>query len=485
MTRKRWVPLHYRVPGGPRVGHLIHAGTEWEIYRVTGGGRVLLSRCSLAERWVAEGLVPDTALEHFVVGAEGFRLIASVSDQRLEPVAEGKPPDSKADAVAFALSLRETRRVGGESPLHDALYVERFSRLLPTWTVSERASDEKVLGRWLTGGVPISASSLRRLTALVGFLDEEDVTEVVRVAGFCTASPLVAEQAPCSGADSVSLATIAQKRAAIAQEPDDARSTSGPDRRFHLAGRRMLEAFLGEHVIDIVENPQRYEALGIGFPSSMVLHGPPGCGKTFALERLTEYLDWPIFYINSSSIGSPYIHETARRVSALFDQAISSAPSVLVIEEMESYLSDRQINASAAQHHVEEVGEFLRRIPDAQERRVLVIGTTNRLEMIDPAILRRGRFDHVVKVELPSAVEVEELLDDLLSQVPMRKQCDTTGIVNALTGRALSDAAFVVRESARLAAKAGKEAVDAESLQCALRALPPDETERPIGFLQN
>ena len=75
----------------------------------------------------------------------------------------------------------------------------------------------------------------------------------------------------------------------------------------------MLEAFFREHVIDIVENTERYKALGIEFPAPVVLHGPSGFGKTFAVERLTEYLDWPIFFINSNSVGSPYIHETARK----------------------------------------------------------------------------------------------------------------------------------------------------------------------------
>ena len=369
------------------------------------------------------------------------------------------------------------------TPLHDAIYTERFSRLLPSWTVSESATDEEVLGRWLTGGVAIAATSLRRLTALVAWLDEHDARELIEAAELSTrrSSGPVGPATAIMDARSPFTAPQGSRKE---PEPKQSQRPTKAEKAFRLAGRRTLEAFFREHVIDIVENAERYKALGIEFPASVVLHGPPGCGKTFALERLTEYLDWPLFLINSNSVGSPYIHETARKVGAVFDKAIDAAPSVIVIEEMESYLADRQMHESTGLHHVEEVGEFLRRIPEAHERQVLIIGTTNRLEMIDDAIIRRGRFDHMVEVGLPTEDEVSELLDASLSKVPMEGEINTHSIVKALTGRALSDTAFVVREAARLAARAGKDAVDDESLRAALAGLPPLEPERrPIGFI--
>ena len=255
---------------------------------------------------------------------------------------------------------------------------------------------------------------------------------------------------------------------------------------FQLPGRPFLEEFFNEHVIDIIYNAQNYQALGIDFPSAIVLHGPPGCGKTFAVERLVEFLDWPSYSIDSNSVGSPYIHETSKKISGVFDKAIADAPSVIVIDEMESFLSDRRSGSSSGLHHIEEVAEFLRRIPEAIKNKVLIIAMTNLIEMIDPAILRRGRFDHIIEVGMPSKQEVASLVDSLLSKLPKAEDLSMDNLLDALTGKPLSDSAFVIREAARLAAKAGKAALDQESIAVALNSLPKDlKRSRRIGFARD
>lgn len=256
--------------------------------------------------------------------------------------------------------------------------------------------------------------------------------------------------------------------------------------QFVLAGRPELERFFNEHVVDIIENEARYRVLGIEFPAAIILHGPPGCGKTFAVDRLIDYLGWPRFQIDASSVASSYIHETSKKVAEVFNKAIENAPAVLVIDEMEAYLSERHSGLSG-QHHVEEVAEFLRRIPEAIKNRVLIIAMTNRIEMIDPAILRRGRFDHVVKVDMASEEEVRTLLGKLVTDLPSENDIDVGTLAKRLTGRPLSDVAFSVREGARLAARAGKNKLDQSSLLLAMDATPlrsKDEgASRKIGFI--
>ncbi|MBT5269843.1 MAG: ATP-binding protein, partial [Candidatus Marinimicrobia bacterium] len=269
-------------------------------------------------------------------------------------------------------------------------------------------------------------------------------------------------------------------------QPKDSTGNHDLERNgFSLPGRPYLEEFFLEHIIDIIEKPDIYRAMGINFPSAVVLHGPPGCGKTFAVERLVEYLDWPNYSIDSNSVGSPYIHQTSKLISEAFDTAIENSPSVLVIDEMESFLTDRQTGSANGQHRVEEVAEFLRRIPEAISQNVLIIAMTNFIDMIDPAILRRGRFDHILQVGMPSQEEVTSLLNSLLKNLPVSETLKLDPIIDELSGRALSDAAFVVKESARLAARQGRSIIDQECLDIALTELPDkdDKKSNPIGFI--
>jgi SpoVK/Ycf46/Vps4 family AAA+-type ATPase len=205
------------------------------------------------------------------------------------------------------------------------------------------------------------------------------------------------------------------------------------------------------------------------------------------VERLVEFIDWPSYSIDSNSVGSPYIHQTSKKISEVFDKAIDCAPSVIVIDEMESFLSDRRSGSSSGLHHVEEVAEFLRRIPEATKKKVLIIAMTNLIDMIDPAILRRGRFDHIIEVGMPSREEVASLLDTLLSKLPKTEDLNIDKIIDILTGKPLSDSAFVIREAARLAAKAGKKGLDQDSIILALNSLPQEKEkkERLIGFAVN
>jgi SpoVK/Ycf46/Vps4 family AAA+-type ATPase len=168
----------------------------------------------------------------------------------------------------------------------------------------------------------------------------------------------------------------------------------------------------------------------------------------------------------------------------MFEKAIAAAPSVLIIDEMEAFLADREIGSGSSHHRVEEVAEFLRRIPEASKNSVLIMAMTNRVDMIDPAILRRGRFDHIIRMASASANEAKALMDSLLAALPKEGNIDTNIFSEKLAGRPLSDIAFVVREGSRLAARSGKSAIDINSLSAALKLVPSRtfEDKPKIGF---
>ena len=482
MTKDLWLPREYEIEEGIRIGSLLHYGTGWHIYGLEHGGKVLVALPGLTQKWIEAGYVEKDMLGCISFGSSSYIFLVTQEEYALSPL-HSCSPSNKVDAIAFSLSLKESRKVSSLDSFHDAIYVEQYSMLLPTWSSDELVDDRVVLGSWITGGVQISAESFHRLHKLSGRLSPKELGEVVKAAGFTVPADagMLTRRKGDHQQDSESKVNLKKSTRQIEEE----KSQPETDKHFSLPGRPNLEAFFNEHVIDIIFNAERYQALGIEFPSAIILHGPPGCGKTYAVEQLVDFIGWPSFSIDSSSIGSPYIHETGKKISEIFDQAMDAAPSIVVIDEMESFLSDRQSGGSSSLHHVEEVAEFLRRIPEAINNRVLIIAMTNLIDMIDPAILRRGRFDHILEVGMPSREEVSSLIASLLEKVPVSENLQLDFIINALSGKPLSDSAFVIREAARLAAKTGKSQVDQASLDSALKSLPDDNNDqgKRIGFV--
>lgn len=485
MTNNLWLPKGYELPDGSKTRSLLYSGDEWQIFDTNGPNNILVTHPELMRRWNDYGYLDKSLFTEISSGAESLRILSSHKKYSLSPVENGKSPESKVDALAFAFALKDSRKLSEDASFHDAVYVEQYSRLLPAWTLTPHVDDEVVLGTWITGGVIISTKSFRRLTNLTGWMPTGGLAEVVKAAGFSVPADegLLAKRKLASQAKTEAK-TATPKEAAKPEHPQSLEEPAEA-KVFKLPGRPQLEEFFNEHVIDIIFNAEKYQALGIDFPSAIVLHGPPGCGKTFAVERLVEFIDWPSYSIDSGSVGSPYIHETSKKISEVFDKAIDGAPSVVIIDEMESFLSDRRYSSSSGLHHIEEVAEFLRRIPEAIKNNVLIIAMTNLIEMIDPAILRRGRFDHIIKVGMPSREEVASLVDSLLSNLPKADDLDVNKILDALTGKALSDSTFVIREAARLAAKTGKTELDQTSIEAALNSLPrgQEKKSRHIGFV--
>lgn len=477
MTIDAWFPIGYQFPDNAKVRFAIHSDNEWQILETEGAGRALVSMESLASKWIEAGLLTESDAPLFSYGAMKYRVISCGESQVISPVADCKSPSNRNEAMAFAQALFETRKIDKQSSLHDSIYVEKFSRLFPTFSISVSQPDDVVLGYWLTGGAPISVKSFRRLHNSMSWLDSAYLKEIIEAGGFKVDEVILKKPKVHAGEASI----VNESYGMVAES----KSNHLKDEIFLLPGREELTSFFNDHIIDIVKNRERYKALGIDFPAAVILHGPPGCGKTFAVEKLVEYLGWPSFEIDASSVASPYIHETSKKVADVFEKAMENSPSVLVIDEMEAFLADRSMGSG--HHRVEEMAEFLRRIPEAIKNEVLIVAMTNRIDMIDSAILRRGRFDHVIKVDFASKQEVQALLSKLISALPKEDDVDCSAFLEKLVGRPLSDVTFVIREGARIAAKSGKNKLDQASLLQALDSTPArnqdSSVERKIGFL--
>jgi len=457
MVGKLWLEKGTLLPDQNTVERLVASADTWQIMRTFSQAPALAVKPELLKRWVESGYVPDNLFVQMGTPEGPVHVFTGKTGYLLSSMQHGPYPRQATEAHLFAITLRRSRKtVKPDISLHDAIYLEQLSLILPTYTQGS-ADDRRVLGTWLASGVNVSTDQYDRLCELLSWMPRSEVGRIVKDAGFDTE----VNRAP--GAPEV-------KKLA-------------PDAKFSLPGRPELEDFFNENIVEILAKEEQYRRMGIDFPGAVVLYGPPGCGKTYAVEKLVEFLGWPCYSIDSGSIGSTFIHETGMRIAAVFDKAIKSAPAVVVIDEMEAFLADREAGSSNV-HHMEEVAEFLRRIPEAQKNRVLVFGMTNRLKAIDPAIIRRGRFDHLIEVHMPSAAEVRSMLEASMKKLPVEPDVDLACICEKLKGRALSDAAFVLREAGRLAVRRNLPMISTQLLLDAVALLPDEHKSagRRIGF---
>lgn len=451
------LPQGTRLPDGSHLGRVVtsQTGAFW-IHALKDGRRALV----LTEEVFVElstRLSSVAPLDTLTFGNTNYRVM--VSRGELDVLNRLQRPTTVKDALPFATALADL-----DHDYTEAIYSRDLAMLLPFHFLGQpKLEKDLVLGRYLSGGIDVRASDVIALERIVTKIEPEDLEYIVATAG-------------------IEIKSVS-KRPAKRQSPPHAagEGRSKPTGPFYLPGRRELSDFFNEHIVDVISAEERYAALGIGFPGSVILEGPTGCGKTYAVEKLIEHLGWQSFSIDASSIASPYIHETSRKVAEVFAAAKKAAPSVIVIDEMDAFLTER--SSGTDQHRLEEVAEFLRRIPEASANRVLVIGMTNKIDLIDPAILRRGRFDYVIHVDHAGSAEVESLLSKLLEGIPHDLQ-DLGPLAVSLAGRPLSDAAFVVREAGRMAARAARDSISEVDIQRALArcaSREPNDRQR-MGF---
>ncbi len=456
------------LPGGSVCGKKYARQREWEIWETQNGNALFVS-ASQAEAWAENGMVePGLFLPYTenlcVAETDHYELISSADF--------GPYPKTGMQVESLVKAFVQTRKRFPDARLAHSLYLPQLPFLLTFEGEKDADQDSWILGRWTSGGMNIPFTDRNRIQTWVPGMTGILYDELMKLLNWeeTESQPIQALHLP---EEPSLVAAVTERRKPRKEEP------------FTLPGRKELERFFRERIIDVIEREEAYRRMGIFFPGPTLLVGPPGCGKTYAVEKLTEYLGWPSYAVNSESIASKYIHETSRLISDLFKQAMENAPSIVIMDEMEAYLSSRD-SGSGNWYRMEEMAEFLRILPELPEKKVLLFGMTNMPDQIDQAIRRKGRFDHVLKVEMPSEEELISLMTSLLKDIPKKKDLDLGRIARKLEGCPVSDVVFVVKEAGRLAVVQEKDRIDDELLQQAygeLRKQDQDRTSRrTIGF---
>ncbi|MCK6158337.1 ATP-binding protein [Moraxella osloensis] len=217
-----------------------------------------------------------------------------------------------------------------------------------------------------------------------------------------------------------------------------------------VAGMSKLKQTLQADVIKPLQEKNLYKEYGIQPLNGILLYGPPGCGKTFIAKQLAEELNYSFFEIKPSDLASTYVHGTQEKIGKLFRDARLASPSIIFIDEVDAILPSRD-TANINQHYASEVNEFLAQMTDCSEKGIFMIMATNRPDIIDKAILRTGRTDKLVYVDLPDFLSRQELLKLLLNNRPIENNLDISNLALNLSGYTCSDIKFIVNEAAKLA----------------------------------
>ncbi len=448
---------------GFRVLSAICERESYSIYRVEDERYSLCITESQLRHWRAAGSVPDALAAQFAPILGGFCYITDKGYKVYTPQ-HGPYPEDWESVDGFCYALNGFARGWQKEQYPNVVYIEKYDCLLPLDSSDdEKESKSRMVGQYLTKGLPIDAEDKEKMKLFCSWLSAEEI-ELVR--------------STCGVSDEKEKETTEEAEAAIA----DVAESDFRERTFSLPGREKLATFFENQVVDFFRNPADYQRMGIHTVPAILLYGPPGSGKTYAVEKLSEFLGFPCFEINADSVASPYIHDTSKKIAEIFQKAMEKAPSVLVIDELESYLGSRE---SRSEHRVEEVDEFLRSIPKAIEKQVLIIGMTNHLSMIDKAVLRKGRFDQIIELGMPSPEEIENVLVNVLAELPKEANLPLATYAERLQGHPLSDVAFLVREAGRRSVRRKKDKIDSEVLSEVLAELcgktEKQETRR-IGF---
>jgi len=214
-----------------------------------------------------------------------------------------------------------------------------------------------------------------------------------------------------------------------------------------VAGMDELKSRLRRDFISILKHKELARAYGITPPNGLLLYGAPGCGKTFIARKVAEESGLNFSLVKPSDLGSTFIHGTQTMIADLFRQAETQAPTVLCLDEVDAMIPRRSGDGRMA-NSAGEVNEFLTQMNNCAERGIYVIGMTNRPDRIDPAMLRKGRFDELVYIPMPDRAARRELL---ALELERRPTVDTNlDRLAELTERyTAGDIAYIVKEASR------------------------------------
>ena len=246
-----------------------------------------------------------------------------------------------------------------------------------------------------------------------------------------------------------------------------------------------------EEVVDFLKDPAKFQRLGGKIPKGVLMVGPPGTGKTLLAKAVAGEADVPFFSISGSDFVEMFVGVGASRVRDMFAQAKKNAPCLLFIDEIDAVGRHRGAGLGGGNdERVQTLNQLLVEMDGFEDKEnVVLIAATNRPDVLDPALLRPGRFDRQVTVTNPDKKGREEILKVHVKKVPLAKDVNLSVIARGTPGFSGADLANLVNEAALLAARKNKtkvtskdfdEAKDKVLMGAERKSMAMDENEKKL-----
>lgn len=237
----------------------------------------------------------------------------------------------------------------------------------------------------------------------------------------------------------------------------------GPDKKKvtfkDVAGNEAAKQDLTE-IVDFLKNPKKYEKLGAKIPRGVLLAGDPGTGKTLMARAVAGEADVPFFSISGSEFAEMFVGVGASRVRDLFSKAKKNAPSIIFIDEIDAVAHKRDARGGAGREDEQTLNQILVEMDGFDnDSGVIVMAATNRVDMLDKALLRPGRFDRHVNVTLPERKDRVEILKVHFKGKPVTEDVDLEALAKKTAGSSGADLANIANEAAITAAREGHKAI--------------------------